>query len=77
MKDVTNELTELERGLLFYNCENGVMIGGRCGDGVGYHRRFSSETMQSGSYPDEVFVRTGEVFKDEFDNFVVVYRLKQ
>jgi hypothetical protein len=72
LKDVTNELDQLQRGLLFYNSRFGVMID-KDGNKSFYGRRFSSETMRSEGDP-RIFKRTGEILQDEHDNYYIVYR---
>ena len=71
MKDVTNELSQFERGLLFYNCDLGVLRKGE--NHNTYHRRFSSERMTSNG---ETYYRTGEIEIDDEGSYYIVYRLK-
>ena len=77
MKDVTNELDQLRRGLLFYNSPDGILIDGEGMKGQKYRRRFSSETMKSG---DKTYYRTGEILFENSkyygDQYFIVYRYK-
>lgn len=76
MKDVTHELSQMQRGLLFYNSSHGIMIGGHCGEGEIYHRCFSSNQMTDPAYPEEIFYRTGEIMEDDHGNYCIVYKTK-
>lgn len=74
-QDVTNELSQLQRGLLISeprNCPDGLMVGGKY-DSHTWLRRYNSATMQHGSDTDNMYHRTGEIFLKD-DRYYVVYR---
>ena len=73
MKDITDEMTELQRGAYFLNCNRGVLRGGKS-DGATYVRRFSSETMKSNG---ETYYRSGRIEEDEHDQPYIVYQFKE
>lgn len=78
MVDVTNELDQLQRALLFYNSPDGILIDGDGMEGSKYLRRFSSQTMKSG---DKTYFRTEEILyeygKYHGDQYFIVYRTKK
>ncbi len=68
VKDVTNDLTQWQRGLLFYNCGQGLMIDKK-GNQRWFKRNFRSEKIED----DKVmYYRTGEIYSD--GNYLIVYR---
>lgn len=71
MKDITYDLSQLERAQLFYHCDRGILKGGKS-DGLRYVRRFRSENMES---KEESYYRTGEVEEDEKGTYHLVYKL--
>jgi len=71
MINITNELSQFERGLLFYNCGEGICVD-REGNESWFKRNFASNKIESDG---KVFFRTGEIFENSDSNSpVIVYR---
>jgi len=73
MKDITDEMTQLQRGFYFLNCDRGVLRGGKS-DGQTYVRTSSSETMKSNG---ETYYRSGRIEEDKNNQPHVVYQFKE